>query len=223
MSEKPSRIRLLIVEDDAVVRIPLRSVLERYVDLEIIGDTEFGEDAVQVVQDQAPDVVLLDMLLKTSEITGQETLEKIVASSPSTHVVILSAHPEDEFVFPALSAGAMGYLLKTSLPDEVVEAIRDAAQGKHHLSPEITKKLIQRLIGDGANMRTDLFASFTRREKELLPLLVKGLTNKQIAQQLSVTPATVKTHVSNILKKSGLSSRAKLPLLWVQHNGSPRQ
>lgn len=202
--------RVLIVEDHPVVRLGLRQLLEDRADMQVIADTEYGEEAIRLVEEHAPDVVLLDLILETSQIDGLETLQRISTMSPSTAVVVLSAYSDDELILSALFNGAIGYMLKRSLPDEVLEAIRDAARGQYHLDPLITKKMIERLRSTaqsdepleeiGAEVLTD-------REREILRLIVQGKTNKQIAEILTIAYGTAKTHVSNILRKLDIPDR----------------
>jgi len=212
MNDVSSKIRVLIIEDHTVVRKGLQRLLQDLPDIEVIGDTEFGEEGVQIVQEQAPDVVLLDLRLETSQITGMETLAKIVASSPSTHVVVLTVVSDEAAVVPAIRAGAIGYMTKNSSPDQVIEAIRDAAHGRYHLDPLITQKIVEHLQGEARLAGDSSVEPLTPREQELLPLISKGMTNQEIAKQLVISPATVKTHVSNILRKLKVSNRTKIPL-----------
>ena len=201
-------IRVLIVEDHTVVRKGLRRLLDDLPDVEVIADTEYGEEAIQLVKEHAPDVVLLDLLLYTSQIGGLDVLQQILKISPSTHVVVLSAYSDEQTVFPALHAGAIGYMLKSALPEEVVEAIRDAARGTFHLDPLIIKKLVEHApVGESAAHASEVQDLLTAREQEILPLLAKGMTNQEIADLLCISRTTVKTHVSNILHKLDISDR----------------
>ncbi len=222
MSDERSSTRVLIVEDETIVRKGLRRLLEDLPEIEIVDDTESGEQAIEIVKDQAPDVVVLDMVLRAGHLSGLDTLKQIVRLSPSTRVVVLSAYSDEATVFPALQAGAIGYMLKSAVPDEVSEAILDAAHGRYHLDPLITKKLIECAPSPGlAGDSTAIEKLLTRRERELLPLLLKGYTNQEIADQLSVARATVKTHVSNILSKLDAPDRAHLSLKIAQQNIKP--
>ena len=205
-------IRVLIVEDHAVVRKGLRRLLDDLPDVEVIGDTEFGEEAVLLVKEHAPDVVLLDLYLNTSQITGLVALKEIRQISPATRVVILTAYSDEQTVFPALQAGAIGYMLKTAMPEEVIEAVRDAALGRHHLDPIIVKKLVELVPANRPAMdQPSIESLLTPREQEILPLLTRGLSNQEIADQLVISRATVKTHVSNILQKLDVPDRTRLP------------
>ena len=212
-------IRVLIVEDHTVVRKGLRRLLDDMPDVEVIADTEFGEEAIQLVKEHAPDVVLLDMFLYTSQIGGLDVLQQILKISPSTRVVVLSAYSDEQTVFPALHAGAIGYMLKSALPEEVVEAIRDAARGTFHLDPLIIKKLVEHApVGESATNAPDVQDLLTAREQEILPLLAKGMTNQEIADLLCISRTTVKTHVSNILHKLDISDRGGVQRLLNSSN-----
>lgn len=217
MNDASSKIRVLIIEDKTIVRKGLQRLLQDLPDIEVIGDTEFGEEGVRIVQEQAPDVVLLDLKLDTSQITGMEALAKIVASSPSTHVVVLTVFSDEAVVVPAICGGAIGYMTKNSSPDQVIEAIRDAAHGRYHLDPLITQKIVEHLQGEARLAGESSVEPLTPREQELLPLISKGMTNQEIAKQLVISPATVKTHVSNILRKLKVSNRTKIPLRMVHY------
>jgi NarL family two-component system response regulator LiaR len=205
-------IRVLIVEDHAVVRKGLRRLLDDMPDVEVIADTEFGEEAVLLVKEHAPDVVLLDLYLNTSQISGLGALKEIRQISPATRVVILTAYSDEQTVFPALQAGAIGYMLKTAMPEEVIEAVRDAALGRHHLDPIIVKKLVELVPANRPTVdQPSIESLLTPREQEILPLLTRGLSNQEIADQLVISRATVKTHVSNILQKLEVPDRTRLP------------
>lgn len=215
---EPSKIRVLIVEDHSVVRKGLCELLEKAPDIEVIGDTEYGEEGLALVQEHAPDVLLLDLVLDTSQVTGHDVLKQVVLSSPMTRVVVLSAYSDEQIAFPALYAGAMGYMLKSAYPNEVIEAVRDAAAGRYHVAPLITKKIVDHLLATRSPVEeASDTPELTPREKEILPLISRGLSNLEIADYLTIAPTTAKTHVSNILHKLGLKDRTKVALWMTQH------
>ncbi len=214
-----NKIRVLIVEDHAVVRKGLRQLLEDVPDFFVVGDVDCGEDAIRIVEEQAPDVVLLDLVLDGSQLTGLDILKRITASSPLTRVLVLSAYSDDEFVFPALKYGAIGYMLKRALPEEVIEAVRDASRGRYKVDALLMKKIVERLSSD--HNRESSPEELTERQQQLIPLLARGMTNAEIARELGISPATVKTHVSNILQKLGVSARDEIPFKLAQKNSPP--
>lgn len=214
-----TKIRVMIVDDHASMRVPLRSLLDDCEDLEVVIDVERGEEALRAVQDHAPDVILLDLVLETSQIDGVEVIKKLRDISPSTQVVVLTAYSDESTVFSALRAGAIGYMLKSCWPNEVIEAIRDAAKGKHHMADAVMKKIMARVQSENTIPEsTNVESLFTPREREILPLLAKGLSNQQIAEQLFIGRTTVKTHVSNILRKLDLSDRHNVAIKLAQQN-----
>lgn len=219
----PSRSRVLIVEDMTFVRESLCQLLSAQPDLEVIADTEFGEEAIRLVDEQAPHVVLLDLVLESSRINGLDVLKHILANSPATHVVVLSAYSDEHIAFPALQSGAIGYLLKNAHPREVVEAVRDAALGQYHLSPLLAKKIVTHLIAQrDPDQPPEAIKGLTPREREILALLLKNKSNAEIGAQLNVAVTTVKTHVSNILSKLGLRNRGDVGLWWAQQQPPPK-
>jgi DNA-binding NarL/FixJ family response regulator len=209
-----SLIRVLIVEDHPLVRAGLRDLLQRQADMQIVAETEYGDEALRLVEEQAPDVVVLDLMLDNSPISGLETIRRMTTTSPSSHIVVLSAYFDDDLVFQALLNGAIGYLLKRGDTDEVLDAVRGAAKGYYHLNPLVIQKILDRLqpppslsSGESVSEGVPVQDPLTDRERCILPLLAQGLTNKQIAAHLMIAAPTVKTHVSNILRKLGLTRR----------------
>lgn len=210
------RIRVLIVDDHAVVRRGLRGFLELLDDLEVVGEAENGREAVAAVERLGPDVVLMDLVMP--ELDGIGAIEAIRASGAETEIVALTSFIEEDKVTAALEAGATGYLLKDADADEVVAAIRAAHAGEVHLDPAVARLLAQRLR---TRREPELVEPLTDRETEVLGLVGKGLPNKEIAWRLGITERTARTHVSNILGKLALTSRTQAALWAVEHKLVP--
>ncbi|MDY7080186.1 MAG: response regulator transcription factor [Chloroflexota bacterium] len=205
-----SVISVIIVDDHPMALDALAGYVETADDIEIIACTSDGEEAVALVQDKVPDVVLMDLVLDGSEIDGIEATRRVTDVSPNTQVLALSAYDDDEHVFPALKAGAMGYVLKTAYSDKILDAIRSVAHRQPFLDPRIYDKLRQFL----GQLREEVLIHepgprLTPREQEVLDLLAEGMSNQEIADRLVVSVKTVKTHVSNILQKLHLSDRTQ--------------
>ena len=199
------KISILLVDDHAVVRQGLRSFLDLQDDIEIVGEAQDGEEAVALVQEKVPDVVLMDLIMPKMD--GIEATRAIGRSSPGTKVLVLTSFAEDDKVFPAIKAGAMGYLMKDTSPQELAQAIRSVYQGETPLHPEIAKKLMREFAHpESSTLQQD---DLTPRELEVLALIAQGMTNRQIADHLVLSPKTVKTHVSNILSKLHLADRTQ--------------
>jgi NarL family two-component system response regulator LiaR len=210
MSEhKP--IRVVIVDDHDMVRSGLAVFLESFEDLELVGEAADGFDAVRLCARSRPDVVLMDLVMP--EMDGTEATRAIRQADPHVQVIALTSFAEDQLVEQALRAGAIGYLLKNVSIDDLANAIRAAAGGKPTLAPEAFRSLMK-ATGRPAVSDYDL----TEREKEVLQLLVEGQNNAQIAEHLVVSRATVKTHVSSILAKLGVSNRVEAASFALQHN-----
>lgn len=202
------KIRLLLVDDHVVVRQGLRMVLSLEPDLEIIGEANNGQEALGLVKKLNPQVVLMDLLMPVMD--GVSAIRAVKKDYPDIEVVALTSVLEDRLVIDAVEAGAAGYLLKESGPEELIEAIRAAAKGEVRLHPKAQKRLIK-------EVRTpEMRESLTERETETLRLIAKGMSNKEIAEQLSVSEVTVKTHVSSILSKLNLQSRTQAALFALK-------
>jgi two-component system, NarL family, response regulator LiaR len=202
------RIRLLLVDDHVVVRQGLRMVLALEPDLEIIGEANNGQEALGLIKKLSPQVVLMDLLMPVMD--GVSAIRAIKKDYPDIEVVALTSVLEDRLVIDAVEAGAAGYLLKESGPEELIEAIRAAAKGEVRLHPKAQKRLIK-------EVRTpEMRESLTERETETLRLISKGMSNKEIAENLSVSEVTVKTHVSSILSKLNLQSRTQAALFALK-------
>lgn len=204
-------IRVLVVDDHAVVRSGLRAVLLAFDDLEMVGEASSGEEALHLCQQLQPDVVLMDLIMPGMD--GTAATRAIRQRWPQTQVIALTSFKERELVEEVLKAGAIGYLLKNVSADEIGTAIRSAAAGRSSLSPEAAEALIE-----GVRQPPSLGYDLTDREREILSLMVQGLPNSEIAKQLFVSQSTVKFHVSNILSKLGVTSRTEAVALAIKQN-----
>ncbi|HEX9987785.1 MAG TPA: response regulator transcription factor [Chloroflexia bacterium] len=198
------KISLVIVDDHAIVRQGLRTYLELQPDIEVVGEASDGREALEVVRDTLPDIVLMDLVMPN--VDGVEATRTITMLSPSSRVIVLTSFSEDEKVFASIKAGAQGYLMKDVLPQELVRAIRTVHRGEAQLDPEIARKLMQEFTNpQPATPKHDL----TERELEVLRLIAQGKSNKDISEDLVLSEKTVKTHVSNILQKLHLTDRTQ--------------
>jgi DNA-binding NarL/FixJ family response regulator len=206
-------IRVLIVDDHAVVRRGLRGFLDLLDDIEVVGEAENGLEAVETSARLTPDVVLMDLLMP--ELDGLGAIAQIKAAQPEVEIVALTSFIEEEKVTTALEAGATGYLLKDADADDVAAAVRAAHAGEVHLDAAVTRLLAQRLRA--RKNQPEPVEPLTERELEVLSHLGRGSSNKEIASALSITERTARTHVSNILGKLGLQSRTQAALYAVEH------
>ena len=205
-----TKISVFIVDDHKVVRKGLRAFLLSYDDLALVGEAANGEDAVRQIPALSPDVVLMDMILPGMD--GATATRAIRSVLPETQVIALTSFPDEELVAEALKAGAISYLLKDVDADELATAIRDAMRGQPTLAPEATRALVQ-----AAGRPTIPEIHLTEREHSVMALMVQGLTNLEIAQQLGVKHSTIRFHVSNILNKLGVDSRTEAVAFALQN------
>jgi NarL family two-component system response regulator LiaR len=211
MTVSPSQpIRVLLVDDHTMVRKGLALFLKAFDDLELAGEAESGAAAIQLCGEIQPDVVLMDMVMP--DMDGVSTTREICQQFPQVQVIALTSFKEGDLVKNALEAGAIGYLLKDVSADELAWAIRAAHSGRATLSPEAAQALVQT-----ANQPPVPGLDLTDREREVLALMVEGLNNTQIAGKLTISPSTVKSHVSNILSKFGVASRTEAVTLALRH------
>ncbi|HYP42160.1 MAG TPA: response regulator transcription factor [Chloroflexia bacterium] len=199
-------IRILLVDDHAVVRQGLKAFLATEADIEVVGEAANGREAVEQVKRLKPDVVLMDLVMP--QLDGIGATAEIKASSPDVDVIAMTSFIEDEKVFGAMRAGATGYVLKDADPDDVVHAIRSAAAGEVHLDPRVARRLMEELH-PSKQKPAPTQEVLSEREVEVLKLVAKGYSNQAIGEHLIISPKTAKTHVSNILSKLGLSSRTQ--------------
>jgi len=203
-------ISVLLVDDHLVVRAGLKALLDSQPDLEVIGEADTGEDAVTMAADRSPDVVMMDLALGAG-IDGVEAIRRIRAARSDQPVLVFTTYDTDADVVRALDAGAIGYLLKDSAPQDIFGAIRDAVAGRSALSPPVASRVLDRM------RRPD--QALTAREAELLSLLAEGLTNKELGKRLFISEATVKTHLAHIYAKLGVDSRAAAVSIALRRDG----
>jgi len=203
MSEE---ISVMIVDDHDMVRQGALGYLEAQVDIRVVAEAENGREAVELVKEHIPDVVLMDLVMP--EMDGVEATRKIKDLSPRTQIIVLTSYHEDEHIFPALQAGAISYLLKDIKAGELVEAIRRAAKREATLHPRVASRVIEQMNGNNSSQQ-GLFTDLTDREMEVLTLIARGSSNQRIMEELVISLGTVKGHVSNILSKLQLADRTQ--------------
>jgi NarL family two-component system response regulator LiaR len=227
-SVEGERIKVLIVDDHQVVRQGLRTFLELHSDIRVVGEAADGVEAVQMVGELAPHVVLMDLVMP--RLDGIQATRQIVASESSAHVIVLTSFAEDGQVFPALQAGASSYLLKDVSPDDLVGAIRAAYQGEPRLHPDVARKLMEAMRSApgrtnagspgsrGAEVASPAAAAdLTERELEVIRAVARGASNLEIAREFFISEKTVKTHISHILAKLGLKDRTQLAIFAIRN------
>jgi two-component system, NarL family, response regulator LiaR len=208
-------ITLILADDHAMVRRGVRAYLETHADIQVVGEAASGAEAVKLCAELVPDVVLLDLVMPGMD--GVEATRQIKQVSPRTHVVILTSYHEDSQVLPAIKAGALSYLLKDVSSDELLAAIRKAAQGEAVLHPRIAMQLMQSLQTPKPDAPPNPFAALSQRELEVLQLIAQGLSNAAIGAKLFISEKTVKSHVGNILSKLHLDDRTQAAVYaWRQ-------
>lgn len=206
------KIRVLIADDHLVVRKGIQFLLSTEDDIDVIGEVADGAEAVARAEALKPDVILMDLVMP--EMDGIEATREIAARQPGTRVLVLTSFAADDKVFPAIKAGALGYLLKDSSPDDLVQAIRRVHRGEPSLEASIARKVLTEMAGGPKKPLSD--DPLTERELDILRLIARGCSNKEIAEQLVIADITVRTHVSNILGKLHLASRTQAALYAVR-------
>jgi DNA-binding NarL/FixJ family response regulator len=208
-------IRVLLADDQELVRAGFRMILETQADIEVVGDAADGVEAVAATRRLQPDVVLMD--IRMPKLDGLQATARIVGARSGSRVVILTTFDLDEYVYQALAAGASGFLLKNAPPEELIGAVRVVAAGDALLSPSVTRRVIEqfaRLPPPGTTTTTTgALAGLTDRERQVLQLVARGLSNAEIAAELVVSDATVKTHVAHLLAKLGVRDRVQAVVL----------
>ena len=212
--KKNNAISLMIVDDHKIVRDGICAYLETVPEIEVIAQAESGSDAVQLAEQLAPDVVLMDLIMPGMD--GVEATWRVRQVSPRSKIVILTSFHEDSNIFPAIKAGALSYVLKSIDPEELAETIKSAARGEAVLDSKVASRLMHE-YRDDANESMQAYMQLTNREQEVLELIAKGLSNAQIAEQLFISEKTVKSHVSNILSKLHFADRTQVAVFaWKE-------
>jgi DNA-binding NarL/FixJ family response regulator len=200
-------IRVLIADDEEMVRTGFRLVLDREPDIDVVGEAGDGATAVEQADELMPDVVLMDV--RMPQLDGIEATRRITHSHTQPRVIVLTTFDEDAYIYDALKAGASGFLLKYAPADDLVDAIRVVAAGEAMLAPSITRRLIETFAAASDPIPSTSVGSLTARERDVLQLVARGMSNAEIADTLVLSPATVKTHVANILEKLHVRDRVQ--------------
>lgn len=206
-------IRVLIADDHQVVRLGLRSYLETEPDLDVVGEACDGQEAIKLASEYQPDVILMDLLMPN--VSGIEATEAIRRTTDATRIVMLTSSLDDEKMIQALKAGALSYILKTSLAEEVVRAVRAAARGESVLDPQVQQRIAGGLYNAGAAKPWD---DLTARERDVLKGIAAGKNNQEIADWLGIGVKTVKTHVSNVFLKLGVFDRTQAAIFAIRNH-----
>ncbi|KRG15693.1 LuxR family transcriptional regulator [Virgibacillus soli] len=206
-------IKVLLVDDHEMVRIGVSAYLSIQPDIEVIGEAENGEQGVELALSLRPDIILMDLVMEL--MNGIEATSAIISQWPEAKILVVTSFLDDEKVYPALEAGATGYMLKTSKASDIADAVRSAYEGQKVLEPEVTDKMMKKLQHQG---QRSLHEDLTSRELEILTLMTQGKTNKEMADELFIALKTVKTHVSNILSKLEVQDRTQA-VIYAFKNG----
>jgi two-component system response regulator NreC len=211
-----SSIKIMLVDDHEIVRAGLRMLLDAQEDIRIVGEASSGAEAVKLVQSCQPDVVLMDVTMK--DMNGIEATRQLKTISPSTVILALTIHEEEEYFFQMLSAGASGYIPKRAAPEDLLQAIQTVQKGGVFLHSSVASALVEDFLERSSTNSTAKaeLSNLTDREQEVLTLIAEGLTNKQIGERLGISPKTVARHRDNITHKLKLSSRAELTRYAIQ-------
>jgi len=207
-------IRVLLVDDQRLVRAGLRMLCESAPDMEVVGEADNGQQAIRLFEQVSPDVVVMD--LRMPVVDGVTATTRIRAAHPAARVVVLTTFDDDDHLYPALAAGATGFLVKDAAPDDLLDGIRRAAAGESPFSPTVLKRLVDHAVRAHAETPTVLPESLTTRERDVLALIGAGLSNREIADRLHLGVTTVKTHVANLMTKTGSPNRVRLALLAAE-------
>lgn len=208
--------QIIIVDDHEVVRLGLKSLLERYPQYEVVAEAQNAKEAVEQVEIYKPEIVLMDIRLPG--VSGISACEQIKAKYPETQVIMLTSYAEDEMLFSAIKAGASGYILKQIDSEGLVKSIEAVARGEASLDPAVTQRVFQEVQRAVKEEESASFADLSQQEKLVLQLVSEGKTNREIAQELFLGEGTVRNYVSSILSKLNVSNRAEAAAYAVQHN-----
>ena len=213
-------VRVVLVDDDDLMRAGLRSVLSSDETIEVIGEAGDGREAVDRIRELGPDLVLMD--IRMPDLDGISATREVLAASPDVKVVVLTTFEQDDYIFDALGAGASGFLLKRTQPEELIAAIHTVADGDSLLSPSVTRRVIDRMASQPLPVRASArLDDLTPREREVLELVAQGLSNREIAERFVIEESTVKTHVKRILMKLRLRDRVQA-VVFAYENGLTR-
>lgn len=207
-ASKTSCIRLMVVDDHAIIRKGIKAVLELVPDMEIVGEAETGLEAIRLDEQLKPDVILMDLVMP--DMDGIESIRQIKLKRSDARILVLTTFAGEEMVFPAIKAGALGYHLKDSSPETLIDAIREVYRGEASLHPVIARKVLSEISAPSEHPPTT--EPLTPRELEVLHLVAQGYENREIAEKLVISEATARTHVSNIMSKLHLASRTQAAL-----------
>jgi DNA-binding NarL/FixJ family response regulator len=210
------KYRLVLVDDHEVVRLGLKTLLERHPQFEVIGEAGNARDAIDLVAQIKPDVVLMDIRLPGT--SGIEACEEITKNNPDTKVIILTSYAEDDMLFSAIRAGASGYVLKQIGGEDLVKAIESVGRGEALLDPAVTQRVIQEVRRAVKEEEASAFVNLSQQERHVLIAVSEGRTNREIAKALFLGEGTVRNYVSSILSKLGVSNRAEAAAFAVEHN-----
>ncbi len=199
-------ITVILVDDHSMVRMGLKAYFSTLPDIQVIGEASSGQEAVKLVAQHAPDVVLMDLIMPGMD--GVEATRQVKKASPRTQIIVLTSYHEDEHIFPAIRAGALSYVLKDIDPDDLADAIRKARAGEAVLNPRVAARLVKEMRGSRPDT-TNPFTELTDRELDVLREIAAGKSNQEIAQALVISEKTVKSHVTNILDKLHLADRTQ--------------
>lgn len=202
-------IRLLVTDDHAIVRKGIIALLATEPSIEVVGEASDGREAVAQARQLVPDVILMDLVMPS--IDGPEAIRTILAEQPQVRILVLTSFASDDKIFPAIRAGAVGYLLKESGPEELVQAVHQVFRGESSLDPGIARRLVQEFSAQ-RELTDARDRALTGREREVLQLVAQGATNRDVAEQLGISEATVRAHVRSLLRKLRLSNRTQAAL-----------